>query len=284
MSRLQLVTSILGLFLSVLAAAQQEVAAQPSGNADLEMAKRFQNPLAKMKAVFTNNAIGFDSGAGDDISYGFQFQPVYAVDFPERGFTLIPRAVIPVLGLEPGTNVPPVGDPTPEDRDSVWGIGDSAVQLMYAPRVKSSWKWGIGPQMTLKTRTDGRLAGPGWGGGLVGILTNGQVVPNLSTTVIVAQTLSGDGDFNTTTIQPQMFYNFPSLPGWFVSYTGTIAADWEASSSNRWTVPLGLNIGRTLALGSGHGLDMMTGPYYNVERPDGAPRWSLLFGISWLFP
>ena len=248
------------------------------------LAAKFQNPLAALKAVFTDNAIGFDTGADGGTSYGFQIQPVYAIDFPERGLTFIPRAVIPILGLEPGTSVPPTGGPTPTGTESVWGLGDTVLQFMLAPRLKSNWKWGVGPQVTLKTSTDSALGGPGWGAGIAGILTNGSVIPNLSSTVLVSQIWSFDGDFSTATIQPSFFYNFPAVPGLFVSYTGVISANWKADSANTWTVPLGLSIGRTFDLGGGYGLDTMIGPYYNVVRPDGAPSWSVRFGLSILFP
>ncbi len=63
-----------------------------------------------------------------------------------------------------------------------------------------------------------------------------------------------------------------------------ISADWEASSSNRWTVPIGLSYNKTWDMGGGHGFDVMVGPYYNVVRPDGAARWQIRFGLNWLFP
>ena len=56
------------------------------------------------------------------------------------------------------------------------------------------------------------------------------------------------------------------------------------ASGNRWSVPLGLSIGRTFVLGGGNGLDTMIGPYFNVVRPDGASVWAIRFGISWMFP
>ena len=74
------------------------------GQSAEEMARKLQNPLANIKAIMTDNAIGFDTGDDEGTSYGFQIQPVYAIDFPEQGFTFIPRGVIPILGLEPGTN------------------------------------------------------------------------------------------------------------------------------------------------------------------------------------
>jgi len=265
------------------ATAEEVDSAAPPEDGAAALAAKFQNPLASMKAIFTDNAIGFATGKDEDTSVGFQFQPVYAFDFPKKGFTLISRAVIPLLGLEPGASVPPVGNPTPPLQDSVWGLGDTALQLMYAPRLKSSWKWGIGPQFTLKTRTDSHLEGPGWGGGLVGIVV-GSPAPNVSFQGIVGHIWGSNGEFSTTSIQPSVFYNFPSRPGLSVAYNAAITANWKADSSNTWTVPLGLSIGRTLAMSGGNGLDMTIGPYYNAVRPEGAAKWAIRFGVSWMFP
>jgi len=38
------------------------------------------------------------------------------------------------------------------------------LQFFFSPRNDSAWKWGIGPIFSLETRTDDKLAGPGWGG------------------------------------------------------------------------------------------------------------------------
>jgi len=74
-----------------------------------EMARKLQKPLGNIKAIMTNNAIGFNTGDDNGTSYGFQIQPVYAIDFPDWGFTFLPRAIIPILGLEPGTDdCPPI--------------------------------------------------------------------------------------------------------------------------------------------------------------------------------
>ena len=101
-----------------------------------EMAKKLQNPLANIKAVMTDNTIGFNTGTDEGTSYGFQIQPVYAIDYPEHGFTFIPRAVIPITGLEPGTKTRFTGEngnPIPTGSERVWGLGDSIVQFFFAP-------------------------------------------------------------------------------------------------------------------------------------------------------
>lgn len=90
---------VAGVFVGILGLTPMSAYA----DAAAEMAKKLQNPLANIKAVMTDNAIGFNTGDDEGTSYGFQIQPVYAIDMPEHGFTFIPRAVIPIMGLEPET-------------------------------------------------------------------------------------------------------------------------------------------------------------------------------------
>lgn len=252
-----------------------------------EMARKMQNPLASIKAIMTDNTIGFNTGSDEGTSYGFQIQPVYAIDFEEGGFTFIPRAVIPVTGLEPGTKTRFTGEdgnPIPTTgTDRVWGLGDSILQFFFAPHSKQEWKWGMGPQLSVPTHTDDKLKGPDWGAGLSGVIT-GSITDNLSFSGIIGNHWSFDGSFNVATIQPILFYNIASMPGAYVGYNASISADWNADSSNRWTVPLGITIGKTFSVGGGHAFDVSAGPYYNVERPEGAADWMLRFGLSWLFP
>lgn len=251
-----------------------------------EMARKLQNPLASIKAVMTDNTIGYNTGTDEGTSYGFQIQPVYAIDYPEKGFTFIPRAVIPVTGLEPGTKTRFTGEdgnPTPSGSGRVWGIGDSMLQFFFAPHSKREWKWGVGPQFSVPTHTNDKLKGPDWGAGLAGVIT-GNITESLSFSGIIGNHWSFDGNFNVATIQPIFFYNISSMPGTYVGYNATISADWNADNSNRWTVPLGVTLGKTFSVGGGHAFDVSAGPYYNVERPDGAADWMLRFGLSWLFP
>ncbi len=85
------------------------------------------------------------------------------------------------------------------------------------------------------------------------------------------------------TVQPFLWYNFESIPGLTLGYSNTSTYNWNAESDNKWNIPLGLTLGRTLALSSGNGLDINIGAYKVVERPDNAPKWQLKFGISVLF-
>lgn len=122
--------------------------------------------------------------------------------------------------------------------------------------------------------------GAQWGAGVAGVLV-GDITDKLSFAGILANQW-GEKDFNTMIVQPMFFYSV--TPGKSIAYNAVISADWQADSDNRWTVPLGLSYNQTIDMGNGHGFDFMIGPYYNVERPQGAARWQIRFGLNWLFP
>lgn len=261
---------------------QKSTPSAEGGDAAAEMARKLQNPLANIKALSTDNSIGFDTGNNGGTSYGVQLQSVYAIDFPDRGFTFIPRAIIPILGLEPGTDVNYVGKPTPPGTRSVWGLGDSVLQTFISPHTDSKWKWGIGPQLSLRTRTDSDLGGPGWGAGISAVLV-GELAPNLSFSALLSNLWSFNGDYNVGLIQPMLFYNVPDISGAYIGYNAATTIFWDADPANTWLVPVGLSVGKTFAMGDGNGLDLSVGPYYNVARPDGAALWQLRVGVTWIF-
>jgi hypothetical protein len=76
-------------------------------------------------------------------------------------------------------------------------------------------------------------------------------------------------------------YNFEK--GWYAVTDMIITANWKADSGNRWTVPVGGGFGRVFSIGD-QAVNANLQAYYNVERPKGAPEWSLSFSWSFLFP
>ena len=246
-----------------------------------EMARKLQDPLANIKALMTDNDVLFNTGK-DETSYSFQLQPVYAVPFEDRGFNLINRAIIPILGMAPLSQKPILDEPVPPGDGLTWGLSDIVLQWFVNPRTESAWKWGVGPQVSLKTRTDDALAGSGWGGGIAGVLV-GNVGEQLSTAFVGGQ-LWGQSNFSTAFVHAMLFYNIPGAPGMTVNYSNVIAYDWSATSGNEWTVPLGLGISKTIATQGGLGIDFLLGYYYNVEKPAGAADQVLKWGVTVLFP
>ncbi len=267
-----------GLFLFVILSGS--LAHAQGDDAALAMAKKAQDPLGDVRALMTDNTIAFDGGPNDDTTYGFVFQPVYAIANETR-FNMILRAIVPVIGVEPGVVLPPLGPEPRPPIDSTWGISDSIVQYFFSPKGDGSIKWGIGPQVSLRTRTSDRVAGPGWGGGVAAVIFGGA--GNWALGAIGMQHW-GEDDYSVGTLQLIAMYNFESTPGMYLGYNNSMTFNWEASSGNKVTVPLGATFGRTLPLSGGAGIDLSVGAYRLVERPTNAPQWQLKFGISYFFP
>jgi hypothetical protein len=86
------------------------------GGGAAKLAALLQDPLANMSAVMTDNTASFKSGPDhDDEAYEFNIQPVYSLNFAEQDFTLIARAMIPVIGVKPGTDLPRLSDDDDDD-------------------------------------------------------------------------------------------------------------------------------------------------------------------------
>jgi hypothetical protein len=256
--------------------------AAPSGDTVAEMARKLQDPLANITAIMTDNDISFNTG-NDKVSYGFQIQPVKAFSFDDLGLNFIARAVIPIQGAAPDSQKPLFGFPVDGGSSRTWGLSDSVLQFFFSPKSDSSWKWGVGPMVSLKTRTDERLAGPGWGAGPIGVLV-GSLSENVSTAFIGGHLWGDENGFSNSFVQPMIFYNFPNAPGWVLGYNNILSYNWNATPGNEWTIPLGFTVGKTIDMGGGHGLDLSVGPYWNLARPEGASKFILKFGVTWLMP
>lgn len=253
--------------------------ADASADAVTEMARKAQDPLGEVKALMTDNTIGFGGGPEDDTTYGFQLQPVYAIS-NDTNFNMLARAVIPVVGVEPGVEVAPLElGPRPDNGDK-WGLSDTILQYFFSPKATEGYKWGIGPQVSLRTRTSDRQAGAGWGGGVAGVVFGSM--GNMALGVVAFQHW-GQDNFNLLSVQPIIYYNFESVAGAYIGYNNSIAYNWTADSSDRLTLPLGLTVGKTFLLGNGDGLDLSIGAYDLVERPEAGSEWQLKFGISYFF-
>jgi len=263
-----------GLLLAVPVSAQQL-------SPEEEMARKAADPLGDVRAVMSDNTIALQGGeTGDDTTFGFQLQPVYAIPNETR-VNIIARAIVPIIGVEPGVVVPPIGPAPRPDRDSKWGLSDTVAQLFFSPKTDGAVKWGIGPQVSLKTHTSDRTAGPGWGGGFAGVIFG--AAGQWSFGAVVMQHWGERGGYSILTVQPIAIYLVKSLPGVYIGYNNAMTYDWKAASGNAFALPLGLTVGKTLVVGDGDGLDLSVGAYPLAVRPDHAPKWQLKVGVSYFF-
>ena len=81
----------------------------------------------------------------------------------------------------------------------------------------------------------------------------------------------------------QYFVNYNLSNGWYLTSTPVMTADWEKSSGEQWTIPLGGGIGKLARFGK-QPVDFKLQAFGNVEKPEGGPEWSLQFAVKFLFP
>jgi len=106
---------VTSLAMCLMSIASYQVSADAQGIAAAEMARKAQDPLGDVRAIMSDNTIGLKGGPDDDVAYGFSIQPVYSLPTP-GSVNQILRAVIPLVGVDPGTVIPRLGDePRPDD-------------------------------------------------------------------------------------------------------------------------------------------------------------------------
>ena len=72
--------------------------------------------------------------------------------------------------------------------------------------------------------------------------------------------------------------------GWYVNSAPIITVDWEADSGDQLTLPLGAGGGKVIMLGGKLPLNVQTGLYYNVVKPDFGPEMQWRLQVQFLIP
>lgn len=81
----------------------------------------------------------------------------------------------------------------------------------------------------------------------------------------------------------QFFVNYNFEDSWYLTSSPTITADWDASSDDRWTVPIGGGAGKLVRFGN-QPVDFKLQGFWYAEKPDGAADGQVNFQIKFLFP
>jgi hypothetical protein len=91
----------------------------------------------------------------------------------------------------------------------------------------------------------------------------------------------GRADVNQMSLQ--YFINYNLKKGWAISISPTITANWQASSGNVWTVPVGGGVTRVFRLGS-QPVNGSVSFFRNAVHPVGGSPWGMRLQLSFLFP
>ena len=238
-----------------------------------DLAKASQNPISSLVSVpfeFNNN---FNTGPEDAYFQQLLIKPVVPVKLNEN-WSLINRAIVPVLyqeGLVSGQ----------EDK---WGLGDFTYQGFLTPAKPGKIIWGVGPSVVAPLGTNDRFSSDKWslGPNAVVLTMPGHWV--IGALVSQVWDVAGDSDAaDVSSFTSQPFANYNIKKGWYLVSAPVITANWEADSSQRWTVPLGGGVGRVFKIGKQH-INARVAGYYNVVKPDFGSDYDIQASVTFLFP
>lgn len=242
---------------------------------DEDLARAAQNPLASLISVPFQLNTNFDTGPLEKTQNVLNIQPVVPFSL-SSDWNLITRTIMPLI-WQPAS-IPSEG--------STFGLGDIQFNSFFSPRNDGKWVWGVGAVVQLPTHTDSRLGNDRWGLGPTAVFLrlekgNPWVYGALINNIWSVSSSSSDPKINQMTLQPFLNYNLPS--GLYLTSSPIITANWEGASGQKWTVPVGGGVGKIHRFGK-LPVNLQASAYYNVERPDNGPRWSLRLQAQLMFP
>lgn len=238
------------------------------------LAKASQNPVAAMISVpFQLNTSFGTLTPYDRTQNVLNIQPVIPLSISKE-WNLITRTIIPV-----------VSQPDYAPSGSTNGIGDINASIFLSPVHPGKVIWGVGVALAFPTGSPVALsAGKFTAGPSVVVLT----MPGPWVIGIIANnTWSYAGQQDKPAVDflySQIFlnYNFGKT-GWYLTSAPVITANWEASSGNVWTVPLGGGGGKIIRVGK---LPVNLGlqAYGYAAKPASGPSWTLRSVVTAMLP
>lgn len=265
-------TPIALLFFALVTASSAALAA-PTAE---DLAKLAQNPVGNLVSVPFQNNTNFNVGPLDRTQNILNIQPVIPIEV-NKDWNVITRTIVPLIWqpeFYPG-------------QGSRFGLGDTQISAFLSPSSPSAGGliWGAGVITQIPTDTED-LGNRNWGMGPTGVVLRLKagdpwVYGVLFNNVWSLSDSRRGGKYNNLLVQPFLNYNLPG--GTYLTTSPIITANWEADSSQRWTVPLGAGIGHIFHIGR-LPVNTQIGAYYNVERPDDAANWQARIQVQFMFP
>jgi len=258
-----------------LTAAFIAVLALPAFAQDAQsLVKEAKNPLANLVNIqFFYDAI-LDTGPDNKTENVLTIQPVVPFALNDS-WSVITRTILPLIS-QPGSAP---GEP------STQGVGDTQFAAFLSPARTGRLVWGVGPVFQIPSASNalgqgkwgaGPAAAAQWSGDL---WTFGALLNNI-------WSFAGNSSrpaVNQLQLQPEINYTFKDNPNRYLSFSPTITANWQASGSERWTVPVSLGLGQLVKVGK-QSVNLQATAYYNVVAPPGTGNWTLELLVQLLFP
>jgi hypothetical protein len=259
---------------TLLAAASRASAQEePTPPSLQQVAKQARNPLPDQINIPIKPTFNFGMGSRQVTQFVLEIEPVIPFHLP-NDWSLVTRTDLLVIN-QPGTE-PGQGD--------TFGFGDTELSLFVSPPSTEALVWGLGPLILFPSASANVLGAGKWGSGPTAAAIYSTGPWELGLLVDNVWSFAGDRTrpaVNVMTIEQDLQYSWPN--GWFLAYGPSITADWTASSSDRWTVPVGAGVGKALQIGQ-LSVNLEAEAYDNVVRPAGTSTWSLILTLQFVFP
>ena len=180
-------------------------------------------------------------------------------------FRVILRPVVPIVW----------GTPTPEGFDQFdynSGIGDIQLPFVFSVPDSIAGKWilGAGPVFEFPTATDDSLGADQWSAGpAIAVGHKGEHLTSVLFFNYFWNIGGADQGDKPDTDKGSLLYSLQYAlgNGWQVGTNPNITYNHRASSGNKWNVPIGAFIGRTIKMGQ-RPVNFKLGVEYSVVRPD----------------
>jgi hypothetical protein len=211
----------------------------------------------------------FDSGAANGDAIISRLIPVNSFAL-NKDWWLV-NVALAVIADAPGGTPGSPGNPESIPGPKVFGLGDLTDVVLLSPAQSNGFRWGVGVVFGLPVATDDSLGSGKWSAGPAirlgyqsGPWRLGMLAGNL-------KSFAGESDradVNQLLVRGLVRRKLGN--NWYFVYSPIITANWNASSGQRWLVPLGGGFGKSLKFRS-NPANISVQAYSNVVKPDGAP-------------
>jgi hypothetical protein len=225
--------------------------------------------------------------SGNDYKYGGKvlFQPIMPFAWSEH-WKLLTRPVVPIVF---STDVPTARFGEIEFPSKA-GLGDIELPLFFSPKPTSrlslgkKFSWALGPTWSFPTATSSSLGSGKWEVGPVALAL--YKTHNVTTGALMEYwwSFAGDESRDSTSHASILYFFYYSVGTWQFGTNPTISFNDKATSGNKWNVPIGLTVGKTVKIG-GLPMKIQVGLDYSVvHQRDFGEQWKVKLQITPVIP
>jgi hypothetical protein len=241
---------------------------------------KLNDPTSDVWALQTEFDMNVKRGhlSDNDYKYGGQmlFQPVMPFEWSEN-WKLLTRPVVPIIF---SADVPTARSGEIEF-PTKGGLGDIVLPLFWSPKPTSRlgtgkhFSWALGPTWSFPTATSSSLGSGKWE---VGPVALALYKDKHNTAGFLAQywwSFAGDESRDDTSHASVQYFYYRMFGAWQIGTNPIISFNNKSDGANKWTVPIGVTIGKTIKVGK-LPMKIQVGLDYSVIKPDD-------FGELWKF-